>query len=31
MTGSRAGAWPTGGYPGPGTNPADKRHEAEGG
>lgn len=33
-TAGRAGAWPTGGYPGPGTgnpNPADKRHNAEGG
>jgi hypothetical protein len=25
------GTWPTGGYPGPGMNPADKKHEAEGG
>ena len=27
----QAGSWPTGGYPGPGMNPADKKHDAEGG
>jgi small-conductance mechanosensitive channel len=35
-TAGRAGAWPTGGYPGPGMGnpnpgPADKRHDVEGG
>lgn len=27
----QAGSWPTGGYPGPGMNPADRKHRVEGG